>query len=297
MNNDIVVTEIRNYYLDNNKSLPKNVVEYIADYPKGWSRQVLKSKLGMQCSELIKLLDPKYEKPKSAVERATIEAARLRYEILSDISLLKTNRDSVTLKCLDCSNIHETTVTSLHGSSLGCPLCKSGNLPWHKRKQELESLVLDRLDAALASSIPMSNTGSIILKHNICGTEYSTALTGITHPQSKLRATCPNCRPSDRRVVYNGVTFGSQFELDCFLIIEDKHPKLHVKYSDYFNTHRRWVCDFKIGSVWIEVSNFKTDYKGYFSNIEDKRALVESSNEVFLFVQSVEELQDIISLI
>lgn len=297
MINDAIITEIRNYYIDNNKPLPKNVVAYLADYPKGWSRQVLKSKLGMQCSELIKLLDPQYEKPKTATERAILEAARLRYEILSDYSLLKTNRDSVILKCIDCGNIHETTITSLQGSVLGCPLCKSGNLPWYKRKQELDGLVLDRLDAVLVSDIPTSNTGSVILKHNVCGTEYSTVLTGITHPQSKLRALCPNCRPTDRRVVYNNITFGSQFELDCYLVLELKNPELHVKYSSYFSTDRRWVCDFKIGAVWIEVSNFKTDYKDYFANIEAKRSLVESNNGVFLFIQSVDDLKSIIDLI
>lgn len=299
MNNNIdsVVEAIGHYYVNNNKPIPVNVVAYLEDYPPGLSRQTLKSKYGLQCSELIKLLNSSYKKPKSAPERVVIEAERLGYIILSDIHSLKCNRDIVELECRSCGNKHKTSITSMQGSKLGCPLCKSGNLPWAKRKVELAQLVLDRLDALIVSDIPTSNSGIITLKHTACNTEYTTVLTGITHPQCKLRATCPNCRPSDRRVTYNGITFGSQFELDCYKVIEHKAPLLHVKYSDYFITDRKWVCDFKIGSIWLEVSNFKTDYKGYFSNIEDKRILVESNGQIFLFVQSVKDLKNIIELI
>lgn len=111
-----------------------------------------------------------------------------------------------------------------------------------------------------------------------------------------MRATCPNCRPTDRRVVLDGITFGSQFEADCYTVLKSHNPELHVRYSDYFNTSRRWVCDFKIGKYWIEVSNFKQDYKNYFSNIEEKQALVESNDEYFFFVRSLSELKELVAL-
>lgn len=52
----------------------------------------------------------------------------------------------------------------------------------------------------------------------------------------------------------------------------------------------------KIGTFWIEVSNFKTDYKNYFSNIEEKREVVEASGYDFFFVTSEAELKELVSL-
>lgn len=80
------------------------------------------------------------------------------------------------------------------------------------------------------------------------------------------------------------------------LSIPSKVPEVHVLYSDYFPTLRRWVCDFKIEDYWIEVSNFKQDFKNYFSNIEEKRDVVESNGGTFFFVTSLKELQELVSL-
>lgn len=184
----------------------------------------------------------------------------------------------------------------MQGTKLGCPKCKSGNLPWHNRKVELVDICKDRLNAEIVSGIPNKQTGYVKLKH-VCGTEYETQLVGIVSPNSRLRATCPNCRTTDRRVIYDNITFGSAFEMECFIKLKHLNPEIHVKYSDYLETNRRWVCDFKAGNYWIEVSNFKIDYKNYFSNIEEKRSLVESyKDNVFFFVTSLKELEELISL-
>lgn len=284
------------FYRSNNLPIPTCVTEYIGKYPPGLSRQVLSSKYGTKCSDFVKLLNPEYIPPMSAKLRAETEAARLGYTIVSDTSVLRHNRQQVDLKCNSCGYIHTTTITSLAGTLLGCPRCKSGNLPWHRRQDELAKICQDRLEATIVSDIPSNQSGYITLRH-ICGSEYTTQLLGVVSPNSLLRATCPNCRPTDRRVVEDGITFGSRFEADCYLRLKPLNPELHVKYSDHFNTTRRWVCDFKIGNYWIEVSNFKVDYKDYFANIEEKCTLVEqSSNAQFFFVTSLKELDELISL-
>lgn len=294
--NDLVKIA-QSYYKDNNLPIPNNVVEYISSFPKGMSRQMLSSKYGIKCSEFIKYLNPLYEKPKDAKTRALLECERLRYTILTDMDTLSTNRDKVEIKCLDCGNIHTTTIISLQGTIKGCPLCKSGNLPWHKRQEELDILLLDRFGCKRVSNIPDSQNGLLTVIHLVCETEYTTQLVGLVSPNSPKRGSCPNCRDSDRRVVFEGITFGSQFELECYKILSSLNPELHVEYSKYIPTSRRWVCDFKIGDYWIEVSNFKQDFKGYFNNIEEKRQVVENAGFSFFFVTSTKELIDLVTLI
>lgn len=295
--NDInsVLDSIKEYYTTNNYPIPTKVSEYIDNYPVGLSRQVLKSKYNITASELLKLLNPDYTRSLTVQERVVVEAERLRYKILTDLATLSNTRSKVELECKDCGYIHITTVTSLQGSKLGCPKCKSGNLPWAHRKDELCGIIRDRLNAELISGIPDNQTGYVKLKH-FCGEEYTTQLLGVVSPNSTLRATCPNCRPTDRRVVVDGITFGSEFEYKCFSILKPKNPEVHIPYSKYLETTRKWICDFKVGNYWIEVSNFKQDFKGYFSNIEEKRITVENSGFIFLFVTSLKELEELVSL-
>lgn len=295
--NDInsILHLIKEYYTSNNYQIPTKVSDYIENYPKGFSRQVLKSKYSITTAQIVGLLNSEYTKPLAASERALLEAARLEYIVLSDTSIISNNRDKVELQCKNCGYLHTTTVSSLHGSKLGCPKCKSGNLPWSSRKDELVQIIQDRLESELISDIPNNQTGYIKMRH-ICGTEYISQLVGVVSPSCTLRATCPNCRPTDRRVVVEGITFGSEFESKCYLILKHKNPELHVLYSKYLSTTRKWVCDFKVDNYWIEVSNFKQDFKNYFSNIEEKRAIVENNGYIFLFVTSLKELEELVSL-
>lgn len=294
-NIEIILNKAKEYYTTNGLPIPNSVTSYVSNYPPGLSRQVLSSTYNMKCSELVKLLDPNYQKPLNAQERAIEEGKRLNYTIISDISLLKSNRDTLTIKYNECGHIHSATIISLSGTKLGCRLCKSSNLAWKNRSDELSLITKDIFNAEIVSDIPDTQTGYITLKH-VCGAEYTTQLLGIVNPNTKLRGTCPNCRPTDRRVVENNITFGSQFEADCYKILQKFNPEIHVPYSKYFITNRRWVCDFKIGNYWIEVSNFKQDYKNYFQNIEEKQALVETNEAAFFFVRSLKELEDLASL-
>ncbi len=295
-NLDQAIQQTIKFYTDNGISIPNSVTEYMDKYPKGLSRQVLKTRYNLTCAEFIKLINSSYTKPLSAKERALVEAQRLDYTIISDLDILKSNRDKLDLRCNICESIHTTTIISLSGSKLGCPSCKSGNLPWYKREQELKDILDQDFDAELCSNIPSNQIGYITIKHRVCGTEYVSQLVGVVSPTTKLRATCPNCRTTDRRVVYNNITFGSQFELDCYHILKHLNPEIHVNYSDYLPTDRRWVCDFKVKNMWIEVSNFKQDFKGYFANIQEKENLVESNGDIFLFVRSLNELTELVSM-
>lgn len=289
------LNNVTNYYKTNNIKVPSTAVEYLANFPPGCSRQVIKSRFNLTTAEFVKLLTPEYTKPLGAKDRAIVEADRLGYDIVSDLSLLATSRDKVDLVCKQCGNPHTTTITSLQGSKLGCGICKSGNLPWHKRLEELSKLTLDRLDAIVVSEVPSNQQGYVTLRH-ICGNEYTTQLLGVVSPNSKLRGTCPNCRTTDTRVVVDGITFGSTFESECYLLLKHLSPEIHVEYAKYIPTDRKWVCDFKIGSYWIEVSNFKLDFKGYFNNIKEKENAVEAAGFNFFFVTSLKELEELVSL-
>lgn len=293
-----LISTVLNYYKDNNLSIPTKVDEYIKNYPKGYSRQVLKSKYNLTCSELLTLLDNGYSK---ADPKATLKSLceKLGYTILTDVDQYKyLSKDRVDIKCTLCGFVNNTTLDSLRLSTKGCVKCTSGNLAWNKRKEELSELLLGTYNAILLSEIPSKQTGSITVKHLLCGTEYTSQLVGFVSPNTKLRATCPNCRSSDRRVTNTeGNTFGSQFELDCYNKLKHLNPEIHVNYNKYFSTDRRWVCDFKIGNYWLEVSNFKQDYKDYFANISAKQTLVENNGEYFFFIRSLKELEEIVPLL
>ena len=301
LNLEEAVNFCKKYYCDNNLETPINVVTYLSSFPPGFSRQALQKAYGIKCSEFVsKLTDNLYAKPLNAAQRAKIEAHRLGYTLLSSEEYLSTatNRSKVKVSCNICYFEHETTISSLSGSKLGCPKCKSKNLPWRSREVELKDFLLDRYNCTLVSNIPTNESGAIELQHLDCGSKYSITLVKAIHPSSPNEGTCPNCRTTDRRVVHGGITFGSTFEYECYRIIEHiPNLEVHVPYSKYIDTDRRWVCDFKIGNYWLEVSNFKQDYKGYFNNISDKEELVTSSGQHFFFIRSLEEMQELSSIL
>lgn len=285
-----------NYYHTNNLDIPKSVPEYIKNYPKGYSRQAVLKNHGLKTSEVVELINPSYHKS-IAAETLSQQLEKLNYSLEGTLPDKYVAKDRINVKCNSCGFINNTTLDSLRGSTKGCIKCTSKNLAWNRRKSELEQLLLDDFEAELVSNIPENQTGYIDIKHIPCGTIYTSQLVGIVSPNTKLRGTCPQCRSSDRRVVYNNITFGSQFELDCYKILEHLNPELHVLYSKYIPTNRRWVCDFKINDTWIEVSNFKTDYKGYYANLQEKQNIVESNGFNFFFFNSLKDLEDFVELL
>lgn len=291
-----LLTTVKTHYINKGLALPKSVSEYTNNFPKGFSRQVLKTRYSLTCAELLNKLNEEYVLKDPVV--ALLECCtRLNYTLLTELDDTYRSKSRVEVKCNQCGYVNNTTLDSLRGSTKGCVKCTSGNLAWHMREQELRDLLLDTFDAELVSSIPTNQTGYITIRHIDCGTEYTTQLLGIVSPNTKLRGTCPNCRSSDRRVTNKqGITFGSQFELDSYNILKHLQPEVHVEYKKYFSTNRRWVCDFKIGINWIEVSNFKQDFKGYFNNISEKERLVESNGHNFFFIRSLKELEEFASI-
>ena len=284
------------YYTSNNLKVPNNVSEYMSNHPVGYSRQAVHKKYGLKTSDIVSLINVDYKKSDSK-EALELALNRLNYSLVGPLPITYRSKDRIDITCNKCGYINNTTLDSLRGSTKGCVKCTSGNLPWNKRELELKTLLLDEFNAELVSNIPSNQTGYVDIRHLNCGTIYKSQLVGIVNPTTKLRGTCPSCRDTDRRVIHKNITFGSQFEADCFDVLEFLAPEVHVPYSKYINTTRRWVCDFKIRDTWIEVSSFKTDYKGYFSNLEDKESVVESAGFNFFFFDSVKELKEFAELL
>lgn len=297
-NLDSAVQLALKYYETQGIPIPNSAVEYLNSYPPGLSRQVLKSRFNVSTSDFVSKINPKYSKA-SAEDSLRENLTRLRFTMDSIPANYK-SKDSIKVKCLDCGYLHTTTLDSLRGSKLGCPKCKAGNLSWSKRGEELRTLLKSNFDVELISDIPSTQEGVISVRHT-CGTVYSSTLVGFVSPSTLNRATCPNCRTTDRRVTHNGITFGSQFEYECYKLMAPFSPEIQVPYSKHHSTSRLWVCDFvlRINDIryWIEVSNFKQDYKNYFSNIEDKRNFIEEHGDVFLFVTSIKEMKEVIELL
>lgn len=293
---EVFITKALEHYKSKGKALPKSVTEYCDDFPKGCGRTALRENTGLTCSAFLKIINTEYIPPTKSIDKLYEEIEKKQLILLSDInpSLFKRS-DKIKVQCKRCSRVNITTLESLRGSVFGCKSC-GNNLQWSEREEELKNIISSRLDGELISSIPNNQTGYISIRCNKCCSEYTTQLVGVVSPNTELRATCPNCRSSDRRVTYKGKTFSSGFERDCYLLLEPWNPETHVLYKEYFDTTRRISCDFKISNIFIEVSNFKTDYKDYFSNIEYKRSLVGSDpNYSFFFLTSLDEVKDFIN--
>lgn len=165
--------------------------------------------------------------------------------------------------------------------------------------ERIEEALL-RVNSTLASEIPVNQLGYIILQCNTCYTPYKTQLVGLVSPNTEGRAFCPNCRNKDTHIVYDSITFDSNFEKECYILLKKYNIssiKHSVYYKDIFPTNRKWVCDFFLdNSLILEVSSFKSDFKGYFSNMEDKRKAAMENNVQFEFFQSIKELKDFLDI-
>lgn len=280
----------KDYYKGN---LPKTVSEYTTSYPKGLSRQVLKSRYNITAGQFLKMIGSEYKEPNKAHDLIKSQMKLKNLSTLEDLNT-KTTKCKVKFTCNTCTNTFSTTYESLKLSKYGCPEC-AGNKQLYLRPKFVEECA-DKVNA-LVIHIPSNNHQKICLQCKSCLEKYSVTLSKLTNPQTDLEGTCPNCRDSDKRVVYKGITFGSQFERECFKLLEHLKPGLQVRYNTHFNTNRKWVCDFVIDNYWVEVSNFKVDYKDYFKNIEDKKDLVESNGKKFVLLTSLKEVSDFIDMI
>lgn len=287
----------RNYYKDD---IPKSVTEYQANYPKGLSRNVIKSKLDMTVTQFLKELNPEHIKSNEGVTTEKIQhfSTVLGFKLLNWEGT-NSNNIKVTLECIYCGRIQTKSYKSLANCVKGCIYCQAKNVPL-KHNNDRISKALERVDAQLISSLPDNQLGEIILKCNSCKTCYSTQLVGLVSPNSTNRATCPNCRTTDYRVTYEGITFGSEFEKNCYIKILEFNIAdilLQVKYSNLGDTKRRWTCDFLLDNcIVLEVSTFKSDYKNYKTNLEEKRRFIEMNTPYeFKFCSSIKDLEEFLT--
>lgn len=280
----------KEYYKGN---IPTTVSQYMKDYPKGLSRQVLKSRYNLTAGEFLKLLGSEYKATNKAKDLIQ-EQMNLKGLMVLESLDNKTTKCRVKYKCKKCGNEFTTSYDSLRLSKYGCSQC-ANNKPLYLRHDFVSECA--KKVGSKVISIPTNNKGRVVLECNSCNEEYSIALSKLTNPQTSKEGTCPNCRDTDRRVTYKGIVFGSGFERDCYKILEHLNPEIHVRYKDHFDTTRLWVCDFVLGDYWIEVSNFKTDYKNYFDNIKQKEQLVKSSGKSFIFLTSLAEVVNFVNKI
>lgn len=284
----------KEYY--ENREVPKTVTEYMSDYPKGLSRTMLKSKLGITAGQFLKHIGSSYEEMESTESKLIALCQKRKHTILSSTNNLR-SKDKVMLRC---SEGHEfsTYWASYSISDTGCRIC-AGNDSLSTRHFDLVDRAED-LGVCIVALPEGNQLSKITLKCLSCEETYSCMVGRFLTPKSDKEGTCPNCRNTDTRVSYKGIVFGSQFERECYKLLEHLKPMTQVRYSKYFDTARQWSCDFVIGDTWIEVSSYRESsqgYTSYISNIENKKALVESEGKRFVYLSSLREVQDFIDKI
>ena len=291
-----LVNTLTEYYKGN---YPKTTSEYVQNYPKGFSRQVLKSKYNLNCRDLLDYLNN--QEPQKTTLQKFLEGCESRgLEVLDkDIDSRTFVKNTKTkVRCLGCQSEFETYWDTLSQTKKGCKSCV-GMLEWAYRKNEIELLVASKGYDILEmpSNITLHSSEKLVLRCGKCGSAFCQKLKEIKHPRTDNGGSCPNCRDTDRRVSYQGITFGSQFERDCYKVFESldllENLRLQVPYKE-LNSERQWSCDFVYEDFWIEVSNFKIDYKNYLANIEEKREFISSKSKSFKFFSKVSDLRKFI---
>jgi hypothetical protein len=276
--------------------VPKTVSEYIANYPKGLSRQVLKGKFDLTTGQFLKLLGSSYQEPIATKDKFIKACAERGLSIISIADYI-TKNTLVDVQCNTCKDLFSTYWGTLSLTKIGCQNC-AGCKKLSERPEFLQEKA-DKVNSTVLS-VPENNADKIWLKCKGCATEYSITTTHLTNPSTDKTATCPNCRDSDHRVTHEGITFGSQFERECYKLLKHLQPKIQQRYSTCFPTSRQWTCDFVIGDYWVEVTSYTKNSSGfatYSKNIEDKRALVESVGKSFIYLTSLREVRDFIDKI
>lgn len=275
--------------------VPNTVTEYMANSPPGLSRTTLKAKLDLTAGQFLSHIGSSYQEQVPTIDKLRELMKERKHVLLNKVDSCTKN----TPLSMECSKGHKfnTYWGTYRITKVGCKACAS-NLELKYRKEEI-----DNRASLLGSKVleyPESQQKRVHLKCLGCGEEYSILGVKLMNPNTDNEGTCPNCRITDTRVTFEGITFGSQFERECYKLLKHLNPKLQVRYSHTFNTTRRWVCDFVIGDVWVEVSSFRKDSKGYnsyLSNIEEKREIVESHGLAFKYLTSLREVKDFINKI
>lgn len=288
-----VIIKCKEFY---GNDLPKTVSEYIANYPKGLSRQVLKKRYNLTTGEFLQVLGSSYI-PLEPTKDKFLKKCIVVGLTPRGVPRTMTKTTKVIVECQTCRDTFETYWDTLSQAEKGCRSC-AGNKQLYLREGFLTEKA-EKVNSKVVT-LPKNNKDYMKLQCNVCDTIYSVQASKLTNPQTDKQATCPNCRDSDTRVVYEEITFGSQFERECYKLLKHLTPELQVLYKETFTTDRLWTCDFVIDDYWIEVSSYTKNSQGYgsySSNIALKEDLVNSNGKHFIYLTSLREVNDFINKI
>lgn len=107
-------------------------------------------------------------------------------------------------------------------------------------------------------------------------------------------------RRKRKQILFEDQSFHSQFELDCYLILLKHFPRDQIirqrRYFPNDNT-KKHTCDFYFPNLkpitWLEVSNYLKPRT--YIRIKKKRSWIESRMELFIFISSLKQLEELFS--
>lgn len=291
-----LLESVRSYYKDQKLEIPKTIKEYNKNFKPGFGRANLRKLYKVTGKEFMALLneDPSLYR--------TIDYYKELFTKKLNITVIKVNNKyselknyRLTFSCNDCGFIQEASVGSLSLRVYGCTRCKSGNAKIKDNPELLLSKLQDN-NLKLVSKLPDNQLDRTTVYCNACAATFEILPVKIMHPQTDNSGTCPNCRNTDRRVVYNNIVFGSQLERDVYkeLVKHFDNIECQKLYKHISNCSRNWSCDFYINNSIIEVSNFKADFKNYYSNLAEKQEWAKNHKINFIYISAVSEVKNLV---
>jgi Zn finger protein HypA/HybF involved in hydrogenase expression len=288
---------LKNYYVNNNKSIPKTVKAYESDFPTGFGRTSIKTKFGLSCKQLLALLNNDSSLSKDINYWVDILVKRFDIEIQAVEQRTQVRKSIITFKCKDCGFVQKASVESLNLRIFGCTSCKSKNAKIKDNPKNLYRALEDK-KLILIDELPDNQLDKIKVKCKDCSTEFSVITVKVMHPQTDYTATCPNCRVTDTRVVYDKQLFGSQIERDVYLELCKYTTAIHrqVRYASLAKCSRKWVMDMLIDNTIIEVSNFSKDphNNNYYNNLKDKKNWATANGFRFVHISKVSQVKELV---
>lgn len=188
------------------------------------------------------------------------------------------------LKC-KCGHRWNTTLTQILHNGTGCPRCAC-NIKY--TTEEIQS----KISPNITVEGQYRGMNSQLLVSCEVGHRWSTLASNLIHQNGR----CPTCYPYQhnkkfgRRVVVDDIAFGSELEAECYKVI--KSSSLIFERQKKYPHNSRMRCDFCVDDLWIEVSSFKNER--YLNKIKQKKHVVESIGDKFIFISSVQMFSDLI---
>lgn len=291
-----ILESVRQYYKDQKIEIPRNIKEYNKNFKPGFGRTKLRETYNVTGKEFMALLNKDNSLYKTIDYYKKLFSSRLDITIIdtkSNYSDLKNYR--LVFTCNSCGFEQEASIGSLCLRVYGCTRCKSGNARLKDNPEPLLQALLDK-NLKLVSSLPSNQLEKIQVICKLCNTTFTLLPTKVMHPQTDNSGTCPNCRITDKRVVYNNIVFGSQIERDVYkeLIKYFVNIECQKLYKNIQKCSRNWSCDFYIKNTVIEVSNFKADFKNYYGNLKEKQEWATKHGISFIHISKVSEVKNLI---